>query len=94
MFVPPTNIEEVNKKRKWEGEEATGRFKRLRSVEPEMLKPEVRKPEGEEKEKEKEEREGECGIWSNFGRRLLSFCQWPKWLWDIQIRGEGSMLMS
>jgi hypothetical protein len=51
MFVPPTNIEEVNKKRKWEGEEATGWFKRLRSVEPEMLKPEVRKPEGEKKEK-------------------------------------------
>jgi hypothetical protein len=57
MFVPPTNIEEVNQKRKWEGEEATGKFKRLRSVEPEMLKPEVRKPEGEKKEKAEEKKE-------------------------------------
>ena len=56
MFVPPTNIEEVNKKRKWEGEEATGRFKRLRSVEPEMLKPEVRKPREEEKKEKAEEK--------------------------------------
>jgi hypothetical protein len=59
MFVPPTNIEEVNKERKWEGEEATCRFKRLRSVEPEMLKPEVRKPEGEKKEKAEEKKEKE-----------------------------------
>lgn len=59
MFVPPTNIEEVNQKRKWEGEEATGR-KRLRSVEPEMLsRPETRKPGGEKKEKEETEKEKE-----------------------------------
>jgi hypothetical protein len=57
MFVGGTNIEEVNKKRKWEGAEASGR-KRLRSVEPEMLKPEVRKP---KEEKEKKEEKGEKG---------------------------------
>ena len=60
MFVGGTNIEEMNKKRKWEGEAATGRFKRLRSVEPEMLKPEVRKPREEEvKEKAEEKKEKE-----------------------------------